>query len=157
MQKINKGVVAIAVVIVVTGFVFYQYAAKVFQSTQKNNEGVPRAEKPAVKEEVKTEPMLPVGAKEVSALVSYDVPEADIVHNVKFSVVLNSEGKVLEVRMVEMPKAVASEKQAEFAAGLTTQIKGKQLSEITKVDKVGKSTITTDAFNSIVGDLKAKL
>ncbi len=152
MKGINKGIVAIAVVIVVTGFVFYQYTARVFHPTK--DDAVPSV--PVVKKE-NGNMSVPTGAKEVSVTTTYDVPAADLVHNVKFTVVLDAEGRVQDVRMTEMPDDKASDKQKEFAQGLTVMIKGKKLSEITKVDKVGKSTITTDAFNAVVGDLKAKL
>ncbi len=49
------------------------------------------------------------------------------------------------------------EKKKEFNDQVNVILKGKKLSELTKIDKVGKSTLTTDAFNSVIDELKAQL
>ncbi len=147
MQKIPKSVAAIAIVLVVSGVVFYSYFTRTLPITP---------EKTALPV-VRTEPTTSLGSKEVSATTTYDVPEADITHNIKFTVVVDNEGKVVEVKMVEMPKGEASEKQKEFANNLTVMIKGKKLSELSLVDKVGKSTLTTNAFNAALSDLQQAL
>ncbi len=147
MQKIPKGIVAIAVALVVSGAVFHQYFTKILGGApEKTVVPVTRPESVAV-----------LGSKEVSATTTYDVPEADLTHTVKFTVILDEEGKVVETTMVEMPEEKSSDKQKEFSGNLTVMIKGKKLAELSKVDKVGKSTLTTDAFNAVLGDLKKAL
>ena len=147
MQKIPKSIAVIAVVLVLSGTVFYYYFTRTLSTPEKTTPPVARTE-PAVDL---------VGSKEVSVRTTYDVPEADLMHDIKFTVVVDGTERVVEVRMVEMPEEKASEKQKEFASGLTVMIKGKKLSELSKIDKVGKSTLTTDAFNAVLGDLKAAL
>lgn len=157
MKGINKGIVAIAVVMVVTGFVFYQYFANVFRTAPSRPTGPATVQAPATKKDAEAMSATPTVAREVSATTTYIVPEADITHNIKFTVALDAEGKIVGVKMVEMPKDESSDKQKEFADNLTVMIKGKKLSELTKVDKVGKSTLTTDSFNSVVDDLRSQL
>lgn len=153
MQKIPRGIVAIAIVIVLTGVLFYyQYAQKEVMTSD-------RAVLPPARPTPTTAatPTPTSTTREVSVVTTYDVPEADITHQVKFTAVLDTEGRVLTMKMAEMPKEEASVKQQEFADNLTMMIKGKKLSELTRVDKVGKSTITTDAFNAILGGLRSQL
>lgn len=143
MRGIPKGVVAIATVIVLSGAVFYFYAERLWQGF------FPMAEAP-------TTPVVapPQKKGEVSAEVTYEVPEASLTHHVKFTLLLDDAGAITEAKMVELPKEESSEKQKEFGQNLTIMVKGKKLTELTQVDKVGKSTLTTDAFNSVIDELK---
>ncbi len=146
MHKVSKGIVAIAVVLVLSAFVYYRYTLKVLAPVR--TEEMPVAT---------TQKMVADKPKEVSTTMSYDVPEADITHTVKFTLRLDTDGRVVGVRMAEMPKDEPSDKQQEFADGLLVMVQGKKLSELTKVDRVGKSTVTTDAFNSVLDKLKSQL
>ncbi len=148
MQKIPKGIIAIATVIVLTGVVFY------YQFFGKETQPVDQATSLPLN---RPESMTSLASKEVSTETTYVVPEADLTHHIKFTVGLDETGRVVDVRMVEMPKGEATEKQQEFASTLTVMIKGKKLAELSQVDKVGKSTLTTEAFNAALGDLKAQL
>lgn len=143
MRGIPKGVVAIATVIVLSGAVFYFYAEQLWYGF------FPTAEAP-------TAPAVATPQKkgEVSAEVTYEVPEASLTHHVRFTLLLDDTGAITEAKMVELPKEESSEKQKEFGQNLTVMIKGKKLAELTQVDKVGKSTLTTDAFNSVIDELK---
>ena len=144
MQKIPKGVVAIAVVIVLTVFVYYRYAMKLFP--------VVRTEAPSVmvQEAVFDKP------REVSAEVGYPVPN-DGYDNVRFTLVLDAEGAVTDVREVAVETNTADEHQVDFAQGLLAVIKGKKLSELEPVDRIGKSSLTTDAFNSVINELQRQI
>lgn len=145
MRGIPRSIVAIATVIVLSGAVFYFYAERLWYDFFSVTEA------PAVPPSSLTskEP------DEVSAEVTYGVPESDRVYRVRFSLLLEKDGTITEARMVELPKEETSEKQQQFASNLTVMIKGKKLAELSRVDKVGKSTLTTDAFNSVIDELKA--
>lgn len=143
MRGIPKGVVVIATVIVLSGAVFYVYAEQLWYGF------FPTVEAP-------TAPTVapPQKKGEVSAEVRYSIADTDKNYHVRFTLLVDTEGTITGVKMVELPKEETSEKQQAFADNLTVMIKGKKLSELTKVDKVGKSTLTTDAFNSVIDELK---
>ncbi len=143
MRGIPRSIVAIATVIVLSGAVFYVYAERLWHDFFRV------AEAPS-------STTLPIAPKkgEVSAEVTYEVPEASLTHRVRFTLLLDEQGAITGVRMLELPKEETSEKQQEFADNLTVMIKGKKLTELSKVDRVGKSTLTTDAFNSVIDKLK---
>lgn len=144
MFKIHKGIVLIAVVIVLSVFVYYRYATKVFQAN-KNEETA------LVKEAV-----LPTGSREVSATATFDTP-GDYAENLRFVVTVDSQGVIEGVKTVDAETNEVPEKKIEFNQGLSVVIKGKKLSELTAVDKIGKSSLTTTAFNSVIDQLKAQL
>lgn len=153
MLKIKKSVVLIAIVIVVSVFTYYHYAVKVLQAPR--DEGAsPMTELPVAKQ---NDEGLPIGSKEVSAVTVYDVAAAEVTHNVRFTLVVDADGVITAVKLVEAPTNVASDKQTEFSEGLATVIRGKKLAELSAVDRIGKSTLTTDAFNSVLDELKTQL
>lgn len=145
MLKIPKGIIAIAVVLVLTAFVYYRYTLKMLPSARTEAKPVATTQKMAVDK-----------PKEVSAEVGYPVPN-DGYDNVRFTLVLDAEGKITDVREVAVATNKADDHQIEFSQGLLTVIKGKKLSELAPVDRIGKSTMTTDAFNSVIDKLKSQL
>lgn len=143
MFKIKKGIVLIAVVIVLSVFVYYRYATKVFQAN-RHEEAPPVALAPAV------------GSKEVSAVVSYMATE-DKEDTLRFVLTIDKQGTIIGVSTLDAKTNEVPPKKIEFNQGLSTIITGKKLSELTAVDKIGKSTLTTKAFNSAIDQLKAQL
>ncbi len=144
MHKVSKGIIAIAVVIVLTAFVYYRYTLKLLPAVR--TEETPIAQNKVVADK----------PKEVSAEVGYPVPN-DGYDNVRFTLTLDAQGAITDVREVAVETNEADEHQIEFAQGLLTVIKGKKLSELAPVDRIGKSTMTTDAFNSVIDKLKSQL
>ncbi|MEK9151614.1 MAG: hypothetical protein AAB547_03200 [Patescibacteria group bacterium] len=143
MFKIHKGIVLIAVVIVLSVFIYYRYAAKVFQAS-KNEEAVLMTES------------VPVGSKEVSAVATFDTP-GDYAEHLRFIVTVDTQGVIESVKTVDAATNEIPEKKIEFNDGLLVVIKGKKLSELTAIDNVGKSSLTTAAFNSVIDQMKAQL
>jgi hypothetical protein len=143
MFKIKKGIVLIAVVIVLSAFVYYRYATRIFQ-TSKNEEAVPMME------------VVPAGSREVSAEASFDTP-GDYAENLRFIVTVDKQGVIESVKTVDAATNEVPEKKVEFNQELSVIITGKKLSELTAIDKVGKSSLTTAAFNSVIDQLKAQL
>ena len=144
MQKIPKGIIAIAVVLVLTAFVYCRYTLKLLPAARTEETPI------AVTKVAVDKP------REVSAEVGYPVPN-DGYDNVRFTLVLDAEGVITDVREVAVETNEADEHQIEFAQGLAAVIKGKKLSELTAVDRIGKSSMTTDAFNSAIDKLKSQL
>ena len=97
-----------------------------------------------------------VAEKKVSTKTSYKNPAGD--DEVGFSLMVNSEGVIVDA-MVDILAihAVSKTRQLAFSEGLAGAIKGKKLSELSAIDKVGGSSLTTGAFNASLAQLKGQL
>jgi hypothetical protein len=94
--------------------------------------------------------------REVSTIATFDVPGGT--DKVRFTLGLDAGGRIVSVVSSDTLKGDAvSENLAKFSAGLLVVIRGKKLSDLTAVDKVGKSSLTTTAFNASIPALKAQL
>lgn len=132
----------VAVIIVVTVAVYLRQVAKVLEAWRPE---VDQATDAAMQK-----------SKEVSAVVAYDVNE-EISHEARFTLGLDTSGTITSVKLVENPTNKASDKQVEFAEKLEMVIQGKKLSELGAVDRIGTSSLTTNAFNSVIDELKSQL
>lgn len=95
-------------------------------------------------------------AREVSAVATYEVPGGT--DKVRFTIGLDTGGRVVSVKSSDVLKGDAvSENLAKFSSGLLVVIKGKKLSELTAMDRIGKSSLTTAAFNASLPDLQKQL
>lgn len=129
-MKTKRGLIIATVVVVIVAVIYYRFYLKKESST----------------------PIL----REVSTTSTYKVPNGE--NNVRFTLLLNSSGVVVGVKSTDIRNSAAiNEKLTEFSNNLLVIIKGKKLSELTAVDRVGKSSITTTAFNNALGALKAQI
>ena len=143
MFKIKKGFLLIAVVIVVSVFVYYRYAVKILQ-VNKSEDATPVTD------------MLPIGAKKVSAVVKYMATE-DKEDALRFVLTVDKQGVITEVATLDAKTGEVPEKKIAFNQQASVMIVGKKLSELTAIDNVAKSSLTTKAFNSVIDQLKAQL
>lgn len=143
MQKIPRHIIAIAVVLVVTGAVFY------FMFVNKFQRKSPEAVMPQTTPVVSTK-------RELSTEVSYEVP-GDKLDHLRFVVVVDLEGRIESIETLDAATREVPEKKKEFNEQVNVILKGKKLAELSKIDKVGKSTLTTEAFNSALTALRAQL
>lgn len=139
-QKIPKGLIIVSVIIVVTVAVYLREVAKVLQGWRPEVASEAAMQKP----------------KEVSAVVTYEVP-GEKFDTLRFVVKLDDAGAIDEIRTLDAETNEIPEKKKEFNDEVNVILKGKKLSELAKIDKVGKSTLTTDAFNEALDKLKAEL
>ena len=95
--------------------------------------------------------------REVSVTTTYTVPDGEDTE--RFSVFLDNDGVVVVVTAANIaePEEESQTHVREFAYSLTKMIKGKKLSELGPVDKVGSSSLTTAAFNAALPDLQAQI
>lgn len=148
MQKIPKGIIAIAIVLVVSGVAFYYHVLKLTPEAVPENTALPVS---------RGEPQVaPLKSREVSATTSYEVGEGKI-DTLKFVVTLDANGMIEKIMTLDAATNEIPEKKKGFNDQVNVMLKGKKLSELTKIDKVGKSTLTTNAFNAVLSDLKAQL
>lgn len=141
MSKVRSyGIFLIASVIVVTVFVYYKYTKDMFFPVR---EGVMSAGEQS-------------GVKSVSAVVTYDAYEGKM-DTLRFVVLLNQSGAIEDIQTLDLATNEVPEKKKEFNAQVNELLKGKKLSELTAIDKVGESSRTTEAFNKVLPELQAAL
>ncbi len=143
---INKrNIIIILVVALVVGLIYYQQSLLSFLF--KDGESAPSSSyiNTAV-------------TREISTLVAYDVPNGGG-HNTRFSVFVDQDGLITDVKSLdELYASLESQiKLDEFSENLLKIIKGKKLSELENVDRVGTSSLTTNAFNSGLENLKSQI
>lgn len=133
------GISMIAAVIVGTVFVYYRYAEDMMQASRGNGAMVK-----------------PVTTNERNATVSYEVPGGKIDH-LRFVVTLDAEGMIQKITTLDVETNEVPEKKIDFNNQVNVLLKGKKLADLSSIDKVGTSSLTTQAFNTALKDLKAGL
>lgn len=94
--------------------------------------------------------------KELSVKTSYTNPGGS--DEVGFTLVVDSTGVITDAKTETLATNPTSLiRQQSFASELPTVLKGKKLSELSQIDKVGGSSLTTAAFNKSLDQLKAQL
>ena len=142
-MKSKKSVIVVALIVLFAVIVYYRF----FVKTVQTNTGA---------EQTPTTESNPAVSREVSALATYKTPKGE--DTVRFTLTLDAQGVVVGVKTTNALKNdEVTENLAKFSQGLLLVIKGKKLSELQAVDRVGTSSLTTDAFNGVLDELKAQL
>jgi hypothetical protein len=77
---------------------------------------------------------------------------------IEFTIVVDNEGVITEAKAVPQGTNPTTKiRQGAFAAEVGKVMVGKNLNEITKVDRIGGSSLTTGAFNTFLAAAKAQL
>lgn len=130
--------ISLAVIVVVVGLIAYQQFAQ--------NEAAPVEVSTVQRQEV---------VREVRSEVEYEIPGGS--HTVDFIIALDEEGVITDVNANDLLDPDHQVRMEEFAMTLKPQLVGRKLSELEAVDRVGTSSLTTDAFNQALADLQAQL
>lgn len=94
--------------------------------------------------------------RKVEVKTSYDSPAGD--DPVGFTITVDKDGVVTDASVAVLTKNEISMKwQQNVGKLLPAAIKGKKLSEISSIDKIGGSSLTTKSFNESLPKLKAQL
>lgn len=94
--------------------------------------------------------------REVSTIATYQSPGGT--DKVRFTIGLDAGGRVVAVKSTDALKGdEVSENLTKFSTGLLLVIRGKKLSELTAVDRIGKSSLTTTAFNASLPNMQKQL
>lgn len=94
--------------------------------------------------------------KKVSIKTSYENPAGS--DEVGFSLTVNSEGVIVATETEVLAiHDISKKRQDAFASDLTAALQGKKLSDLSPIDRVGGSSLTTGAFNQAIPQLKAQL
>ncbi len=113
----------------------------VTKPTEKPTETVAEAPKAAKSVTTKAVYKNPAGEDEVGFTLSVDA----------MGVIVDAKTDVLAVH------DISKKRQMAFAEGLPAAVKGKKLSELSSIDKVGGSSLTTKSFNDALSTLKSQL
>ena len=117
--------------------------------TGKNAEPKPAAETTTAA------PTVPA-AKDVTIKTTYTSPAGK--DDVGFTLSVDALGTIVGAKTdVLTTHPISMKRQQAFADGLLPVVKGKKLSELASIDKVGGSSLTTKAFNDSLDELKAQL
>lgn len=100
----------------------------------------------------------PAQSGEEKALVAttYVTPGGE--EKVEFAVFVDEDGMITDAEAVVLAKNPTSVmRQKSFATEMPKALKGKKLSELENVDRIGGSSLTTGAFNKALADLQAQI
>lgn len=146
MSQIKKSTIVILCAVVLSAFVYYWYATQILgvkidtdDSTSVPLSGVTVPE-----------------SRKLTAIKKYMATE-DKEDTLQFVVIVDKEGVITDVLVLDAETKKVPEKKKTFNEGLVKIIKGQKMSDLGPVDKIGTSTYTTDAFNSVIDILKAQL
>ncbi|MBW7955329.1 hypothetical protein H3C66_01205 [Patescibacteria group bacterium] len=111
---------------------------------------------PATSDTTESTHTLAPGEQMVSVETSYMSPGGE--EQVGFTLFVDEEGVITAAETNVLGKSPTTVmRQKSFAAELPTVVTGKKLSELSDVDRVGGSSLTTGAFNKALTELKAQL
>jgi len=146
MSNTKKNIIVGACVVALSALVYYWYATKVIGVKVDTND------KTTLPEAGVTVPEM----RKLTAIKKYNATE-DKQDTLQFVVTVDKEGVIADVLTLDAETKQVPEKKKAFNEGLMKILKGKKMSEVGPVDKIGTSTYTTNAFNSVIDILKAQL
>lgn len=143
MLKTKKSVLLIVgLIVAISIFAYYRYTKDLFQ--------------PFKQDEVVVKPDTYESTRGVSAVVSYDPVEGKT-DTLRFVVTVDQMGQIQNIQTLDAASGEVPEKKKEFNEQINVILKGKKLSELSAIDKVGTSSLTTKAFNEALPELQAAL
>lgn len=152
MFKTKKSHVIIALLVLVVFFVYVRFVKEIFQPLKNESVVAPTTNTPVPKTAAEQNAQ---ALREVSAEVSYDT-SGDYQDHLRFVVTLDKAGVIQKVMTLDAETGEVPEKKKEFNDQVNVILKGKKLSELKAIDKVGKSSLTTTAFNDALKELQSK-
>jgi hypothetical protein len=94
--------------------------------------------------------------KNVSTKAVYKNPAGE--DEVGFALTVNTDGTIVSATaQVLATHDISKKRQEAFAAEFPAALRGKKLSELSAIDRVGGSSLTTAAFNQALPELQAEL
>ena len=150
MNYTKRTRVLVAAVVIIGLALVYRFYPRVLETTKTEEPAAGEISAPTQKGE-----LLPDGSRRVTADISFDVPDG--IDHVLFSVTVDPTGGVSAFKMEDADTHEVSTHMEEFSGEIMKVIGGKKLADLTAIDKVGKSSLTTVAFNNALDELKAQL
>ena len=98
----------------------------------------------------------PATTKTISTDATYRDPSGE--EKVSFTLTIDETGTITAAESsVLATNEIAKMRQTKFAEGFAEAVKGKKLSELASIDRVGGSSLTTNAFKASLAALKAQI
>ena len=126
------------VVIVISALIYYRTSVMALVSSFAN---------PATNEQS-------LATRELVQMASYQTPQGT--DNVRFTVTLDTAGLITDIKVLNVEDP-GNKHVEEFNQLLLQKIQGKKLADLNAIDKVGTSTLSTDAFNTALEGFKMQL
>lgn len=160
MAQISKKTALLWVVIVAAAFSIWRFIWQPLQeenstpATTTTEETLTPTNPPTPTSQATPQGEEATSEKKTTVRTSYKNPGGE--DEVAFSLSVNEAGVITTASVEVLAKNPTSkQRQSAFAAGLPQAIQGKKLSELTAIDKVGGSSLTTASFNASLAALKA--
>ncbi len=94
--------------------------------------------------------------KRIGIVTTYTDPAGEA--EVGFTVVVDANGTIVDASAEVLgTNDITKVRQTAFAADFAEAVKGKKIAELTAIDRVGGSSLTTKAFNDSLDELRAQL
>ncbi len=94
--------------------------------------------------------------RDISVTTTYTNPAGE--DQIRFTLMVDDAGVITDVKTeILATHDVSKKRQMAFADGLPAVVNGKKLSQLTGIDRVGASSLTTQAFNTSLNQLKSQL
>lgn len=156
MQKITKKTALIGLLILTALVGVWRFVIQPWQQKDEQNSLTPPMSDPTTKVTPVSSGEEAVNLKKASVRTSYKNPGGE--DEVGYSIVVDESGTIVTASAEVLAKNPTSIKRQEaFAEGLLQAIQGKKISDLTAIDKVGGSSLTTASFNASLAELKAGL
>jgi hypothetical protein len=157
MQKITKKTALICLLIVAAIVGAWRFVLHPWHQKNADNSLTPPVSDPTTKvTPVATDDTAAPSLKKSSVHTRYNNPGGG--DEVGFSLVVDDSGTIVTASTEILAKNPTSKKRQEtFAEGLPQAIQGKKISDLTAIDKIGGSSLTTASFNASLAELKAGL
>lgn len=154
MAQMKKGTLLLGVAVLagLVAAVKFLMPSKSSESVETSASDVPAGVRPS------TESMavLTKEGKAITTKASYKNPSG--ADEIGFTLYVDSTGMIVDAKAdVLAVNAISKKRQEAFAEGFPAAVKGKKLSELRAIDRVGGSSLTTAAFNQSLSQLKSQI
>lgn len=152
MSKVQKIIALVSVAVLVVVGIFVKFFSEKTEVPMEGGEKIPTN----TQKEQNTNPIAPENGKLLKTTTSYKNPSGS--DEVGFTVVVDGSGIITDVTTDILAENKNSKMfQENFSKALPQAIRGKKLSDLEAIDRVGGASLTTKAFNESLAKLKSDI
>jgi hypothetical protein len=153
MAKISKKTALLWILVVAGLLVIWRF---IVQPIKQKDEAITPMMSTETSEPTPQQVVASESERAASVRTQYKNPGGE--DEVGYSITVDENDVITKVGVEVLAKNPTSKlRQEAFAAGLPGAIQGKKITELTSIDKVGGSSLTTASFNASLAQLKAEL
>lgn len=144
MEKNKKIIAAGLVSVIIAGLTLVRFL--VAESTEKNKQSFSE----------RTDAQRSIALKKVETWATHPTPAGK--ERIRFRLEVDKSGAIVSaVAQILAENETSSWYQESFADVFPSALVGKKLSELSAIDRIGSSSLTTEAFNASIDELQAQL